>query len=458
MVTSVSNATTASTSSTSTSTTDAITARVESVLQSQKAGVTKLNNALTADQTKLSGLGQLQSALATFQSVATALGGSGLSTAATPTPSGKLTATTDSSAVAGTHDVVVQQLAQGQVLNAAAQTSSSTALGTGAATTITIDYGTASGGTFTAGDKASSKTITIDSSNNTLDGIAAALKTAGVNATVVKSADGYALSITGPDGAASSMRVSVSGDATLNKLLGYDPAGTQNLTQSAAAQDATLTVDGKQVTSASNTVTGALAGVTLKLTATGTTSLAVAQNSSQIASNVASFVSAYNTLNTTLQSLSKGALKSDSALNQVTSQLAQILKTGGGSPAALAKAGVTMDQSGNLKLDNTKLTAAIAADPATMGKLFTNGGKGVADLMSTQIASLTGTSGRIAKEVTSTTADLNTVTAKKATLATALTAQATALAALYSQADSSALGMFSSASSTTPSSLFDLMA
>ncbi|HEU4843376.1 MAG TPA: flagellar filament capping protein FliD [Burkholderiaceae bacterium] len=58
--------------------------RVQQTLASQNTGVTKLNATLVRDQTRLSGLGQLQSALAAFQAKAAGLAGSGKPPAAAP--------------------------------------------------------------------------------------------------------------------------------------------------------------------------------------------------------------------------------------------------------------------------------------------------------------------------------------------------------------------------------------
>ena len=91
-------------------------AKVEKQMLSQNTGVTKLNNNLTRDQTKLSALGQLQSALAKFQGVAQNMAGSGLATSATSSTAGVLKATTNDKAVSGSYAIDVKQLAQGQTL------------------------------------------------------------------------------------------------------------------------------------------------------------------------------------------------------------------------------------------------------------------------------------------------------------------------------------------------------
>src|SRR6185503_13467884 len=90
-----------------------------------------------------------------------------------------------------------------------------------------------------------SGTVTIDSSNNSLQGIRDAINSAnvGVRASIINDGSGtpYRLTLTSTaTGASHSVRVSVSGDAALQSLLGYDASGTQNLTQTQTAQDAKL--------------------------------------------------------------------------------------------------------------------------------------------------------------------------------------------------------------------------
>src|SRR5450830_409291 len=232
-------------------------AKVERQMQSQNTGVVKLNASLARDQAKFSGLGQLQSALAKFQTVAKNMAGSGLATAATSSSKDVLSATTTDKAVSGSHEMNIKQLAQGQTLLSGAQKSSSAAIGTGAPTQIKIELGSEDGKQFTAGG-GKLIAVTIDSSNNSLDGIAAALKQAGVDASVVKNADGYSLAINGKSGADNSMRISVTGDASISNLVSYAPGASKGLQQTAAAQDALLTVDGKDIKSASNTLTTAI--------------------------------------------------------------------------------------------------------------------------------------------------------------------------------------------------------
>lgn len=435
-----------------------VMAKVERTLALQSGNVGKLNASLLRDQTKLSGLGQLQSALSGFQSIAERLSGSGLSTTATSSAKGVLTVGVSGTAKPGSYAVDVKQLAQGQTLTSDPLTTADGKIGTGANATIKIEFGSTDGSDFTPG-KGAAKSIVIDSKSNTLDGIAAAFKAAGVDASVVRNGTGFSLSVKGASGEANSMRISVSGDAALKNLLSYNPAGVKNLTQSAAAQDAKLTVDGKEVQSAGNTLDEALGGVALTLTGAGKTDVAVAQDASQIAKNVGSFVTAFNDLNNKLTALQKGDLKSDLALGQVSWELSQLVRGGGsGSSSALAAAGVTLDSSGKLQLDDKKLKAAIAADPAAVSKLFTNEGKGLADKLDTKIDALTGNNGAIRKEAQQIGKEISSLNGKKAELSKALTAQANALVQLYTQQEQAAAGGgLAGLAGSGPRSLFDFL-
>ncbi|MET0322244.1 MAG: flagellar filament capping protein FliD [Duganella sp.] len=460
------NALTSSTTNTAASSVSSdIYKRVEQTMMSQNSGATKLNAALVSGQTKLSGLGQLQSALASFQAKAAALTGSGLSTSAASSDKTVLTASSTGAAKAGTYAIDVQQLAQGQFLTSAEFASASTKIGTGAPTVVKVEFGTAGDQGFAPNGTSASKSITIDSSNNTPEGIVAAFKAAGMDVKLEKGDDGkVSLAIAGQSGEANGMRISVSGDAALKNLLGFDPDGTgkTGLKETRTAQDALLTVDGKAIKSATNTLDKdkALAGASLTLTATGKADVTITQDASKIGDNVKSFVAAYNYLNSKLKTLQGGALTGDTALGQVTMQMDLLLKTGGGSvsTSALAAAGVTQGKDGNLVVDDAKLKAAITADSSRVAQLFTNDGKGLADLMNAKVTAFTDKNSVISRETTQVTRQLDTTNTQRAALTKALTAQANALVALYTaQAQTGSGSLFGTGSASGTGTLFDML-
>jgi flagellar hook-associated protein 2 len=428
-----------------------LTARVNASLLSNNAGVQKLTKALAQDQTRLSGIGKLQSALSTFQAVAQSLANGGLETAAATSNAKVLSGVTSGGAKAGSVNIEVRQLAQGQQLNSRSVSSSSAAIGSGAATTVKIDFGSTNGSSFAA-NATGSISLTIDSSNNSLKGIADALKAAGVDAAVVRADKGYSLAIRGESGSARSLRISVGGDAALQKLLAYNPSGVQNLSQSQAARDAQLTVDGKAVTSASNVVTGAIKGVALALNGVGSSKLTVSQDSGQISKNVGLFVSAFNHLNEALGALKQGELKGDSSATGVAQQLAQLV--GGATGSALSAIGVSAGKDGALKVDSKALASAVAADPQAVAKLFINDGAGLADKFADKLGKLLGSGGLLQQQTSAIGRDISSLNTKKSNLTAALNAQASAQLNQYTQQSDSALPGLS----TGGKSLFDFLA
>lgn len=407
----------------------AVLARVEQTLAPQRSAAAKLNASISLTQARFSGLGQLQSALAQFQDIAEGLAGTGLSTRGSSSASGVLGVTTNSSAAVGSHDVKVSQLAQQQILVSPEVQSADTRLGTGAPTLIKIGTGD------------SSKSITIDSRNNTLQGIADALKDAGYDASLVRTSTGTALQLRSVSGEANKLNISVAGDTAIRSLF-------SSATQTQAAQDAILTVDGKTIKSADNTVESAIKGVTLKLADKGDATVTIARDNSQIAKNVEAFVKGFNALQDRLDALGKGALRGNPALDQVRSQLDQLVRSAGGSTEALANAGLSIDTNGRLKLDSGFLNAAVAANPDAVTKVFTNEGRGLADALGSRLESLGGERSVVGRALAQADREVDTLQTRKSSMAQMLTVQAQALVRLYTQDEQ--LG--------GASSLFDLLA
>jgi flagellar hook-associated protein 2 len=187
-------------------------------------------------------------------------------------------------------------------------------------------------------------------------------------------------------GTARSLRIGVNGDASVAALLAYDPAGTQNLTQAVAAQDAKLTVNGVAVTSGSNSVTGAIEGVSLTLAKAGTTTVTVGRDAAGVTQAVQGFVKAYNDLDTLLGDLTKfdpqtnsgGLLLGDGTARAIQSQLRTALSSALSGRAdtlrVLSQVGVSFQRDGALALDGGKLSQALASDPAGVARLFASGG------------------------------------------------------------------------------------
>lgn len=382
---------------------------VSQLMSIENRPITQLNTKEASYQAKLSGYGSLKGALSSFQSALSGL--MDLSkfqkVTATAADTSVLTASASSIAVPGTYALEVSKIAQAQKLVAAGQSSSTASIGNG---TITIDFGTISGGTLTpydaqlstggtyAGASFSSsgtgaKTITIDGSNNSLSGIRDAINNAKIGVTAAIVNDGgtspYRLTLsTDGVGKTNSMKISVAGDTALSDLLSQDPAGTQKLAETATAQNAELKVNGVLVSKASNSITDAIQGVTLNLlkTTTSATSVTVARDTSSVKTSIDSFVKAYNDVRKTVKDLSaydastgQGAvLQGDAAVLSIQSQLRSVFTTslvGAGAFKSLSDIGVSFQKDGSLAVDSAKLQSAMSSNFPDIASVFAAAGK-----------------------------------------------------------------------------------
>lgn len=359
-------------------------------------------------QAKITAFGSVQGALASLQSAVQGLNSASKFqvSKATSSDSAAIGASASSTAVAGSYSLSVTALAQQQKLVAAGQASATSTLGSGTSTTLSFDFGTISGaspvsGKYTGATFTSNgsgiKTVTIDASNNSLQGIRDAVNTAniGITATIINDggASPYRLALTSSSaGQSNSIKISVSGDATLAALLAHDPAGlpaAQNFTETAAAQNAAFTVDGVAISKTSNTVSDVIGGVTLTLlkTTASPVNIDVAPDSASIKSAVEKFTKAYNDLNKTLADLSsynpatrQGAtLQGDATVRSLQNQMRGILNTPVGSVAGaystLSQIGVSFQKDGSLAVDSAKLSGAITSHPGDIADLFAAVGK-----------------------------------------------------------------------------------
>ena len=353
----------------------------------QEALISSKTQAVTA---QISAVGTLKSALSTFQSSLSAINTpSAFNTlsAASSDPTA-FTATADADAVLGSYTVDISKLAQGQQLVSSAFTGgSSVTVGTG---TLQISLG---GTHFN---------VSIGSSNESLAGIAAAINAAtgnpGVEASVVTGTDGAHLVLTSTlTGAANTVTVAETDGGTGLSQLTYSSTATTNYRQQTAAQDASFSISGVNYTSASNTVTDALSGVTLNLVAptTSNTTLSVSTDTSTVETNINAFVTAYNTLQGAFSSLGSydattgtaAPMMGDALLsgvqNQVRSALYGIVNTGS-AYNSLASIGITTNSDGTLSVNQATLSAALSSSFTAVSQLFSGTG-GVASTLNTQI-------------------------------------------------------------------------
>ncbi|AXU94835.1 flagellar filament capping protein FliD [Erwinia persicina] len=394
----------------------------------EKAALTPISKQQTAYTAKLSAYSTMKSALTTFQAANTKLNSANLfSSTKTSSTSTAFSATTTTGAVAGKYTIAVSQLASSQTLTSGVQTSNSTALAT-SDSTISIK--------LAGSDKAVDVKVT--AANSSMTGIRDAINAAdtGMTASIIKTGDGsYRLSLTsdktGTDNAAT---ISVTGDSTLQGMLNYDGTNSSNMTQSVAAQNAMLKVNNVDIESSSNTISDALEGITLNLTAetTGTQSLTITKDTSSASNIIAAWATAYNTLQdslsaltkytavdagTTAQDTSNGALLGDSTLRTIQSQMKDMLTNTASTSTykTLSQIGITTDPTnGKLITDQTKLDAALAKDSEGIKAMFMGDGKttGITTKLDSNLTSWLSTKGVIQAATDGVSKTLNNLTAQ----------------------------------------------
>lgn len=413
---------------------------------SRKSSLSQLEKSIQLDATTISIAGQLSSLLAQVQDKAAAINKNGVETGLTVSGAAAQAHLTDAQAIPGTYTLKVEQLAQGQELLSGPVGSKSSPLGVGTKTVIQIDVGTAG----TAGK--TTKLVTIDQSNNTLEGISSALKAAGVQAEIVQGPKGYQLRIDGKSGEANAMHIGVTGDTALKALLSWPTSNQSGMTQLTAAQDAVVSIGGKSVRSPTNTLDGAVAGVSLTLHATGTVKVEIKKDSTLVGTNAKAFIDSVNQLNVQIDSLKENGSAFAKLASQIKNQLSQSLASV--DHAGLEAVGISVHGT-SLAVDTKKFDAAVAAAPEKVAALLSGGKGGLSSAVADGISKELTSGGVVSTALSNAQKDMAQLTLKKTTLTDSLNRQASLLAQNYSNASQGSYSQFGGAGTYHKMSLFD---
>lgn len=344
---------------------------------------TQLASKTTANTAKISSLATLSNGIDSFASALQQLvAGGTLKSQPSTSDSSVVTATTQSGTNIGTlsAQIEVRQVATAESL-VSDYITDPTSVGLGA---LTLTTGT--------GSAQQTFNITIDSSNNTLTGLAAAINAkntgstpSGVTASILTDSKGSRLVLKGAIGGANAFSLAADGDTDLAR---FDSTGTTPaMTTAQPAQDAIIRMDGVDTTHSSNTVSDLIPGVTLNLVSAkvGTSiSLGLARPTDAITQAVNDYVSAYNTLKgevdaavavgTAGDTSTQGPLYGSTAINQMKTMLRRITSTALSSypsgPQTLAEIGVSTAQDGTLSVDANKLNTALSTYPDAVEAMF----------------------------------------------------------------------------------------
>jgi len=281
--------------------------------------------------------------------------------------------TASSTAASGSFSLVVNSLAKAEkeISEGLATTSSSISTGT---------FSITAGSTTTS--------ITIDSSNNTLAGLESAINASGTDVTASILNDGsganpYRLIITS-NNAGTDNALSIS--HTPPSVLGGGPApdgSVLTFTEGQSAADASITLDGINITKSTNSITDVIDGVTIDLSSVGSGTITIASNVNDVKTNIEEFVSEYNDLANFIndqfffdaETGETGILFGNTSVINLQSSMREIITDEipglTGTYTTLAQIGITTNSiSGNLDIDDGDLTDALNEDIDAVTNLF----------------------------------------------------------------------------------------
>jgi flagellar hook-associated protein 2 len=294
-----------------------------------------------------------------------------------------LTGTAGSSAQSAVHSIVVNSLAT----TASYYTNPATLPATG---TTPIS----NSGSFTIQAGTNTASITVGGANNTLASIASEINNStvgsSVTASVIQDSTGARLAIVGhASGKANDFTITDTGNAT-----------GLNFTKAASGKDASLTVDSVPISSASNTVTGAIQGVTLNLAAANsgeTITLNVNPDTAQATTAINQFVTAYNKVAGDLNaqfavdptSGRSGVLASDSTLGLIQDQLLTAINgSSSGAISNLGSIGVNLQNDGTLQVDTPTLTNALNSNFSGVQSFFQSASSGAGQALTAGLTNI----------------------------------------------------------------------
>ena len=409
----------------------------QTTLATQNGVLEGMNNNLTSLQTAVAALADPVGAL-TAQ-------------AATSSQPAALIATALSSAISGSHQIVVTNLATTGTLytNPIAGGADVSFLASGQTSgDIQLQVGGASGATHDL--------VITQGSNDTLTTLSNYINTQsaanswGITASVVSDANGSRLAVfSQTSGSSGALAVAANSNTTLT----FDPP--------VGGTNATFTVDGVPFSSGTNTVSGAIQGVTLTLISptapTAPVQLTVGPDTNQITNAVNNFVSAYNTAVSTINSqyvvdptgaIPAPPLEGDISLRSLQSRLLSdaAYAIGGNSGLVnLASMGINMNNDGTLTVGSTPapnsqtFAQVLAANPSAVQNFFQNAsGTGFANVFNVEMTALTSpTQGPLNVDLTQNQAEQLDLTNTISAFQTQLTTETAALTSQYDSVNAS---------------------
>ncbi|MFC3609656.1 flagellar filament capping protein FliD [Stutzerimonas tarimensis] len=399
---------------------------VKAMVTAEKAPkAAQINRQTAIASTTLSAVGTLKSAVDTFQTTLSGLTRNASNFAPLTAKSTKedvATVTVGNGAAPGKYALEVEQLATGSKIASQVISGGSSASFGGGSLSISLGSATYS---VNVNDGATLSEIR-DSINTRLS------SSAGISANIVTDSSGSRLVLSSETtGEGTDLTISGSNPSLsqLNVEAGVQQSGT-GAGYLVQAQDARFSIDGLSMTSATNTVSNAISGLTIKLEGTESTTLNVGANTEGMKTSVESFVTAYNTLVTMTNALTKvtpgangevadaGALLGDASVRTMMNSLRNAMATpsdASGELKVLSQLGVSTQKDGTLAIDSAKLEKALATNHAAVGEFF-SGDEGLLTRMGKSVSAYSETGGILSKRQDNLQANLTKLSEEQAAL------------------------------------------
>ena len=242
-------------------------------------------------------------------------------------------------------------------------------------------------GTLNLGVGASSVTITIDSTNNTLDGLRLAINNSGLNVKASFINDG---SSTNPVRLAiSGTKSGVDNDVTIGIsgfLFGAGSTNLVNFTETQSAQNANFVLDGVAITKSGNVISDVIDGTILTLESAGSGTVTLSSDTETIKDNIQNYVDGFNELMIHLNDLL--SLNTDTGetsvlfANFTVQNLQQTLRESisnrvvgvSGDFNYLSQIGIRTNSDGTISIDDGDLSDALAQGVGNVSDLFSSNG------------------------------------------------------------------------------------
>lgn len=247
--------------------------------------------------------------------------------------------------------------------------------------TISFAFGTwDSDGDFTANADRTATVVTVNSTNDTLSGLRDAINDANIqiSASIIETSDStYSLVLKSREGADHAIQMTVTEDSSDTGLSSFSYTSVSASTETIAASDATLELDGVSITRDTNTITDLIPGASLTLASTTSSAETISASYDTDLALLAleAVIENFNTLQSSLTSLysrgldgaEAGGLAGDPLIRSMISQLRNYTTTAiegfGDTSIYPTEFGVTTNQDGTLSVDEDTFTSMYESNP-----------------------------------------------------------------------------------------------